>query len=226
MNRERETVRRPNGLRPACRVLAAATLTVAAAASIDGGSRAPARAIAASPGRTRQQAPQAPAPGASAWLARTNKPEFVTLSDRALGVVIEYPKKDWQIIPGGLTTVVTFRQKKGESAVIVERTKMMQPLKPEEITEVFGQIEAEVIKERLPQASGFATQMLGAAERRVIGIQYQRSGPTGPEVVRQYSFPLGQTLYRISCVIRPDKIREYVPVCAHMAASFRASATP
>lgn len=225
MKPQREPACRPSRLRPACRVLGAVTLTVAAAASIDAGARAPARAIGASLGQTRQPATQAPAPAVSTWLARTQKPEFVTLNSRTLGVVIEYPKKDWQIIPGGLTTVVTFRQKNGESAVIVEQTKMMQPLKPEEITEVFGQIEADVIKERLPQASGFATLMIAAEGRRVIGIQYQRAGPTGPEVVRQYSFPLGETLYRMSCVIRPDKIQKYVPVCAHMAASFRAAAT-
>ncbi|MPZ18969.1 MAG: hypothetical protein GEV06_13795 [Luteitalea sp.] len=159
-------------------------------------------------------------PSGPAWLTRTAEPDFVPLSDPAGGVSIEYPKEHWQSVPGSSPTVATFTQEAGEATVVLSQTQLNQALQPEEVTDVFGQIEAETIKEREPNASDFDTRLLEDGSRRVVAIQYQRPGSQGPEVVRQYSFPVAQTLYRLTCVMKPDKLQEQEPICAHMAASF------
>ncbi|MPY91473.1 MAG: hypothetical protein GEU99_26635 [Luteitalea sp.] len=161
-----------------------------------------------------------PSPVGPVWFARASEPEFVTFRDTAGQVSIEHPKQDWQSAPGGQTTLATFTQTSGEATVVLEQTQLNQALAPDEVTDVFGEIEQETITEREPDASGFQRQLINAGDRRIVGIQYQRPGPQGPEWVRQYSFPVAETLYRLTCVIEPDKQAQYEPICAHMAASF------
>lgn len=163
----------------------------------------------------------ASAPGAPAWLARTTTSEFQPHKDPAGRISIDYPREDWRIVPGGSTTVASFTQNDGEATVVLEQTTLNQALGPNEVTEVFGEIEVETIKQRDPQASNFNTRLMDEGGRRVVGIQYERSGPQGAEVVRQYSFPVAKTLYRLTCVMKPNNRAEHEPICSHMAASFK-----
>lgn len=161
------------------------------------------------------------AAGAAAWLARTATPAFRPHKDPTGRISIEYPREDWRIVPGGSTTVASFTQNDGEATVVLEQTTLNQALRPNEVTDVFGQIEMETIKQRDPQASNFDTRLMDEGGRRVVGIQYQRTGPQGTEIVRQYSFPIGKTLYRLTCVIKANTRATYDPICSHMAASFK-----
>ncbi|MGH9161065.1 MAG: hypothetical protein ACRD2X_13910 [Vicinamibacteraceae bacterium] len=162
-------------------------------------------------------------PAGPAWLTRATEPDFVPLRDPSGQISIEYPKENWQSLPGSSPTLATFEQQDGAATVVLEQRKLNQALRPDEVTDVFGKIETETIKKRAPNATGFETRLLEDGNRRVVAVQYQRPGSQGVEIVRQYSFPVAQTLYRLTCVMNPDELQEQERICSHMAASFTVS---
>ena len=44
---------------------------------------------------------------------------------RVADVTVQYPEKDWNQLPGAGTVLVTFAQKNGEAAVVIDRTKRL-----------------------------------------------------------------------------------------------------
>src|SRR6185295_15762883 len=107
--------------------------------------------------------------------------------------------------------LATFVQPEGEAAVIVERFRLKQRLAPDEITDLFAQIEVDYIKEGQPLASDVVARVVREKEDPVIVIDYRRPGVSDKvrERVRQYSKPVGQNLYRITCAARLDAFSRY-----------------
>jgi hypothetical protein len=141
----------------------------------------------------------------------------------------EYPKKDWEIvprastpvIPGATTPIVSVVQRKREAAVVVEQTKLHQPLALDDITDLFSQLEADSIRERQPQATDVRARLVDVGGgRRLVILTYGRPGVGGAERVRQYSIPAGADLFRLTCVATAAQFARYEAVFAHVAASF------
>jgi len=164
-----------------------------------------------------------PAKGpADPWYGRAAKLQFQPVKS-ADGFQVEWPKKDWMLMPaaGSLSLVVV--SKKGDALVVVERTALNQPLEPADITDLFAQLESDAIKERQPSAAELQSKVIDSGEQRLVAVQYSRPGMTGPERVRQYSLPVGKQLFRLTCVSAAGRFAAYEPVFAHMAATFVAA---
>jgi hypothetical protein len=156
------------------------------------------------------------------FLKGNSKVEYVAFRDPSQQFVLEYPK-DWQVIGGAGDVVVSLAQKKNEAAVVVERFKMNTALAPQDVTDLFAQIETDVLKERQPKATEIASKVVDQNGHRLIVLDYSRVGVAGPERVRQYSFPIGQALYRLTCSAPTAQFAKYDPVFAHVADTFNAA---
>jgi len=166
------------------------------------------------------QAPSVPAPNEYGRVSKLDTQRFQGPNGR---IHFEYPKKDWQVVPGGSSVIVTLAQKKGEAAVVVEQNRMNQKLALEDITELFGQIEADIVKERQASATDIQPKLVEAGGRRFVILTYARKGVAGPERVRQYSIPAGIDLFRLTCSAASPQFPRYEQVFAHIAASFAAA---
>jgi hypothetical protein len=170
---------------------------------------------------------QTVAPPAAGEYGRAPKLEVQQYDNRQIR--FEYPKKDWEVIPRPSTTVipgasapvVSVVQRKRDAAVVVEQTKLHQPLALDDITDLFSQLEADSVRERQPQATDLRAKLVDVGgNRRLVILTYGRPGVGGPERVRQYSIPAGADLFRLTCVAAAAQFARYEAVFAHVAASF------
>jgi hypothetical protein len=185
--------------RPAC--LACAIVLSAAAAAAQSSSRGAA---------------------ADPWYARATRPDFQVSRGAEVAFQMEWPRRDWLSLPGGGSLLLAFASKKGDAVVLVEQVPLRQPLQPEDLTELFAQLETEAIKERHPGASDFEPRVIEGGDRRLVAVQFARTGVLGSERVRQYSLPVGRQLYRVTCAAAASQFAAYEPIFAHMAVTFSA----
>jgi hypothetical protein len=169
----------------------------------------------------------APAPGE---YGRAPKLEVQQFDNRQIR--FEYPKKGWEIvqrpttavIPGATAPIVSVVQRKREAAVVVEQTKLHQPLALDDITDLFSQLETDSIRERQPQATDVRARLVDVGGgRRLVIMTYGRPGLGGGQRVRQYSIPAGADLFRLTCIAPASQFARYEGVFAHVAASFAVS---
>lgn len=153
------------------------------------------------------------------WRSRA---DFKAFKDPAGKFVLEYPN-DWQVVDGVGDVIVTFRQKKGEALLVVERFHLNLPVGKEDIDANLARVETDVLRERQPTASGVVSKIVDKNETRLILIDYKRTGLTQAEQVRQYSFPIGQEIYRLICSAATGLFTKYEPGFARVADSFKAS---
>ncbi len=158
------------------------------------------------------------------FLKRDSKVEYTTFKDPGQQFTLDYPK-DWQAIGGAGDVVVSLAHKKNEAAIVVERFKMNTPLAPQDVTDLFAQIETDVLKERQPKATDVASKVVDQSGQRLIVLDYARVGVAGAERVRQYSFPAGQALYRLTCSAPTAQFVKYEPVFAHVSETFKPAAS-
>ena len=116
--------------------------------------------------------------------------------------------------------VVSLTQRKREASIVIEMTKLHQPLANEDITDLFSQLEIDSVKARHPLATDVQAKLVEAGGRRLAILTYGRNGMEGPERVRQYSIPYGADLYRVTCFAAAAQFARYEPVFAHVAATF------
>ena len=166
------------------------------------------------------QEPAAPPP---AEYGRAPKLEVQLFEAPARRIRLEFPKKDWVVVPGGGAALVSFAQRKGEAAIVVEQNRLNQPLASADITELFGQLESETVRDRQMGVADIEAKVYDAGGRRFVVVNYARTGVSGPERVRQSSIPVGADLYRLFCSAAAPLFARYEPVFAHVAASFTAA---
>lgn len=174
------------------------------------------------------QAPAAPAPGEYGRAMKLDTQVFESANKQ---IRLEYPKRDWEIvprasatmIPGVTSPIVSLVHRRREAAVVIEQTKLHQPLALDDITDLFSQLEVDSVRERQPQASDVKAKLVEAGGRRFVIVTYARQGVGGPERVRQYSIPAGADLFRLTCVAAASQFARYEPIFAHVAASFTAT---
>jgi hypothetical protein len=165
---------------------------------------------------------QAQAPGS--WVARSPKLGAVPFQSVDGHISFEYPKKDWVATAGVGPTLAMLVEKNAAAWMVVERTKLQMALAPDDVTDLFSQLEADRLKEAEPQATGVQNKLFVLDDRRFTAVQLSRKGLRGTDVVRQYSFPVGEYLYRLVCGTTSDQFPKFEPIFAHAAATFRAQA--
>lgn len=156
------------------------------------------------------------------WLRRDGNVEYQTLTGPGGQYVLEYPKRDWRVIPGGGAVMMTLAQSKSEAAVVIEYTRLDPPLAAEEITELFLEIEVDELKKRQPGASAFQARLAMGPQGRQSFVDFTRPGVNGDERVRQVSMPRGDALYRIVCSASVELFDKYEPVFDRIVETFRA----
>jgi hypothetical protein len=156
--------------------------------------------------------------GCAAVMAQST-PRMRKLTVAGQAFAIDYPDKDWSLVPSGNTLLVTVVQRRFEAALHVERTPLQVELSDEDIGDVFLSVEADHIRETTPSATDLKADLQELGERRVAAFVYRRNGVLGPERVLQYSMPAGKNLYRIIAVARPESFDRHLPALQAMAIS-------
>jgi hypothetical protein len=155
---------------------------------------------------------------ADVWIQRSPKLGVKRLVTPA-HVTLEYPNKDWIVLPAGGFMLLSLAEKSGLALVQLERVRLNQPLTPDEVTDLFTELEARTIRDRHPDAKGFVSRVATVGKQRVVILQFDRVGTVGDERVRQYSVPVGDSLYRLVCAASTGQFARVEVVFAHMAAS-------
>lgn len=137
---------------------------------------------------------------------------------------LEYPGKDWRVLPGGGSVIATLAQKDGQASVVIDYSRMNQVLAPGDINDLFADLEAEDLAVRQLEAKGAKPSIVNVGTRRVVVIEYSRAGLKGPEKVAQYTLPAGQDLYRLICVAPAGLYARFQPVFVGMIETFQAPA--
>ena len=152
------------------------------------------------------------------------KEGFLLFTDPGRRFSIEFPKDwRWTIVAGSGEALVTFVHPKSEAAIVVERFRMKQALAQNEVTDLFGQIESDVLKENQPKVSDVAAKVLTQAGKRLALIDYTRPGLGERERVRQYSFPVRQDLYRVTCMALASQFTKHEATFQSAAESLKSA---
>ena len=153
---------------------------------------------------------------------------FLLFTDPEARFSVEFPKDwEWSIVAGSGEALVVFVQPKKEAAIVVEHSRMKQSLAPEDVTDVFAQIEGEVLKENQPRATGIAAQIVKRNGLPRVLVDYSRPGVGGgePQRVRQYSMPTGRDLYRVTCMALSSQFKKYDATFGAVAETLKSAAS-
>jgi hypothetical protein len=139
---------------------------------------------------------------------------------------IEFPRDwDWTIVEGAGEPLAAFVHPKKEAAIVVERFKLKIKLAPNEINDMFAQFETDALKENQPRASDVQARIETQGQRKLVQIDYRRPGIGTGKVedsrVRQYSFPVGESEYRITCFSLASQFGKYEAIFQWAAESLK-----
>jgi hypothetical protein len=158
---------------------------------------------------------------------RAARPDYVLFTDPGRRFSVEFPKDwKWTIVAGSGEALVLFTHPKNDAAVVVERYRMRQPLSREEVNDFFAQVEGDVLKQSQPRAIDVMAKVVNQnGGKRLILIDYARPAINGRdrERVRQYSFPVGQDLYRITCMALTNQFPRHETTFTNIADSLKSA---
>ena len=140
---------------------------------------------------------------------------------------VKFPKDwRWMMVSGSGEPIATFVHPKSEAAVVVERFQLKVKLAPGDIDEVFGQAEADRMKELQPKASGVISRVTTRQGSPVIVLDYERPAIDSKSVerVRQYSYQVSGDLYRVTCFSLEGNFARYEPTFVGIAESLTSAA--
>jgi hypothetical protein len=158
------------------------------------------------------------------WLVGGDKnTKYQTYKDPVGRFEVEYPAKDWRLLPSVGSSLAVFARNDGP-ALGIDLLRLADRLTPGEI-EALPNEEVDRLREQQPRAKDFKSDMLEGRAGRGVLIRYTRIG-TEPESVMHYSIPVGQDLYRLSGVVPEKLLSKYEPIIMHMIQSFKAPAGP
>jgi hypothetical protein len=155
------------------------------------------------------------------WLTHDKDTKYRTFKDAAGRFELEYPEKDWKLLPSGGSSLAVFARKDGPT-LFVDYLRLADRLTPGEI-DAMPDMEVGRLKERQPKATGFKTEVLDSHAGRGVLIRYNRA-VAAPETVLQYTIPVGQDLFRLNGVVPDKELTKYEAVIMHMLQSFTAPA--
>jgi len=158
------------------------------------------------------------------WLGVGDKDiKYKTYKDPAGRFELDYPTKDWRLMPSAGSNLAVLSGKDGP-ALFIELTKLTDSLTPPEV-EALPELELTRVKDQQPKATDFKSDMLDSKSGRGVLIRYSRVTAV-PEVVVQYSIPVRTDLYRLNAVVPARSIGKHEPVVMHMIQSFKAATGP
>jgi hypothetical protein len=138
---------------------------------------------------------------------------------------IEYPNKDWRIVPSGQSALVILAREDGEATLVVDATTLVEALSPAEIAAMVD-VEVTSLKDRLPNATEIKAEVVEIKSGRAALIHYASAGARGPEKSTQYSIPVDKQLFRLIGVTPATAAAKYDAILAHMVESFKVPAEP
>ena len=138
---------------------------------------------------------------------------------------VEFPRDwKWTVVAGAGEALATFVHPKAEAAIVVERFRMKVKLEQDEITDVFSTIEVDWLKENQPRVMDVNARIAAQGRRKVVQIDYRRPGvgdKAEDERVRQFSFPVGGSVYRITCATLASRFGSYEGIFQWVAESLK-----
>jgi hypothetical protein len=155
--------------------------------------------------------------------------DYSLFTDPGKRFSVEFPRDwRWAIISPAGEALATFVEKDGKAAVIVERFRLDGPVAPEDITDSAARIEVKYIQEGQPRATIIGSRIDRPKTGPVIVIDYSRPGSDGSfvERVRQYSRPVGQNLYRITCSSIENLFKNYERTFITMVETLKPAVDP
>ncbi len=159
---------------------------------------------------------------ASTGLYAQTLPGFLLFTDPAGRFSIEFPGDwNWTIISPSGEPLATFVHPSTEAAVIVEHFRLNQPLGPDDVTELFADIELERVRESQRGVQSLQDRVVTRGGRPWAIIDYVRPGLREDERVRQYSIPSGDDLYRITCAALASRFARHEATCEAVAGTLK-----
>jgi hypothetical protein len=156
-------------------------------------------------------------------LFRGRGPTYQTFRDPAGRFELEYPNKDWRLLPSGGSSLATFVSDDGPT-LFIDHVKLAEPLIPAEI-DAMAENDAERLKREHPTGKDFKPGPLDTKAGRGALVRYSRV-ETASEVVVHGSIPAGLDLFRVYGVLPDKQVAKYEPIIMHMIQSFKAPADP
>lgn len=138
---------------------------------------------------------------------------------------LEYPEKDWRIIPlpiGG-NLMVQFSHKDG-ATFIVEHIRMPSAFTAGERA-AMAEGELERVRSQERATKDFKSETIETRGGSGILIRYQQVG-RGPERVVQCTIDIGVNLFRLNGVMPERLFAQFEPIVLHMIESFKSPAEP
>ena len=157
---------------------------------------------------------------------RKQEVTYQTYRDSSGRFSLEYPNKDWRVVPGGgSAALVILAREDGEATVVVEASMLVEALAPSEI-QAMAEIEVDNLKARLPAAKDAKYELVDTKLGAGAMIPYTNVGAQGPERVVQYSIPVDKNLFRLIRTARVNTAAKHDAVLTHMIESFKSPAEP
>ena len=137
---------------------------------------------------------------------------------------LEYPAKDWKLLPSGGSSLAVFARNDGPT-LFIDHVRLTEALTAVEVAGMPA-VELSTLKEQQPKGRDFKSEMVDSKAGKGVLIRYSRDGATGtgPETVVQYSIAVGLELFRLNGVMPDKQVAKYEPVIDYMIQSFKAPA--
>ena len=133
---------------------------------------------------------------------------------------VDLPEKDWRLVPGGVNTLGLVAHDDAPVAIVIEHELLNIALTTDEIDSAYAELEVGTIKERVAGATEVAGAVAQVGRRRMVVVDCQRRGVSGPERVRVFVLLQGRHLYRLVCTAPASQFARYLPVFQLVSTSF------
>ena len=157
------------------------------------------------------------------WLTGDKGTKYNGFKDPAGRFEIEYPAKDWKLLPPGGSSLAVFARNDGPT-LYIDHVRLREPLSQGEF-DALPDVEISRLKLQEPNAKTFKSELLESRAGRGVLIRYSREGGA-PETVMAYSIPVDQDMFRLSGIVADKQMAKYEPVVMHMIQSFQVGKTP
>ncbi len=146
---------------------------------------------------------------------------YRTFKDPAGRFEIEYPNKDWKLLPSGPSSLATFNHKDGPM-LYIERLHLEDPLTPEEAA-ALPDAEVDRLKGLEPNVKDFKSDPAETQAGRGVLIRYSRI-EAGESVMQLSILADPKNLYRLIGIVANKLMPKFEPVVKYMFRSFLAKA--